>query len=270
MFFLLLIDELRMNLRPPRFFLFWLPVFFASCATEMHQKIKFDIPAYSPVRIEKYDELTLVPFIVKESKKEPAAVDAKKKPATEPPESKITAGQANQKEDSSGLSPSNQKVDLNAALMSYFQTEFSRRFRGKVKAATEPLASAELIRSKEHWSSWAPPEKPSLVFTGEASFSQEIRKAILFRPEIKEEELFGPEKGLAARAVFTLELRVALIEVPSGEVLLEKNFKESKITPDIRYPARFALYELTQRAKLWLFRLIFGEERPQERYLLIK
>lgn len=245
-------------------------IFFAACATEVHQKIKLDIPAYSPVRIQDYDELTLIPFIVKEPNKEPASVAAKEKPPTEHPGRQNKTGQADQKEAASELISSSEKFDLNAALMSYFQTEFSRRFPGKVKTAPAPLASAELIHSKEHWSSWSSQTEASLVFTGQASFNQEVRKAILFRPEFKEDELFGPEKGIGTRVVFTLELNIVLLEVPGGKVLLEKNFKENKITPDIRYPARFALYELTQRAKFWLFRLIFGEEKPQERYLLRK
>lgn len=251
-------------------FLGWLLALLAACASEMHQKIKFDMPAYSPVRIENYDELILIPFIIKEPPKEPAAGEAKDKPVTEPATATNKSGQVAVKEGSGQPIVSAQKVELNAALLSYFQAELARRFKGAIKTAPEPLASAELIHNKEHWQSWSSEPKPKLVFTGEAKFNQEIRKAIMFRPEIKEEELFGPEKGLASRAVFTLELNVALIEVPSGNILLEKNFKESKSTADIRYPARFALYELTQRAKLWLFRLIFGEERPQERYLLMK
>ncbi len=42
------------------------------CGSEMHQKIKLDIPAYSPLKLEEYKEIVLVPFLLEENKKEEA------------------------------------------------------------------------------------------------------------------------------------------------------------------------------------------------------
>ncbi len=159
--------------------------------------------------------------------------------------------------------------------MQYFTTELSRYFKGKIRQESLAIISPDVIRNPEFWQSLKTNSQNSLVLTGHGRFQEEIRKAILYRSDLgradqSEEDLFAAQKKLASRYVFTLELNVALIRPDNGELIFERNFKEIKITPDLNYPARFALYELMQRIKLILFRQIFGEERPQERYLLMK
>ncbi len=242
-----------------------------ACGSEIHQKIKLEIPAYSPLRLDDYKTIILIPFVLSGAGKKTEPVAEKTGHSQEEAKEQVKSRKniSLQEKPAAEVEKIDQSVDVQRELMAYFSTELSRRFKGQVKLETTPLSSLDLIHSPEYWHSWSNQEGPSLVFTGEARFQQEIRKAILYRQEI-EEDLLGPEKGLAARAVFTLELNVALVTLPSGEVVFEKKFKETKTTSDVKYPARFALYELSQRAKLVLFRLIFGEARPQERYLLIK
>jgi hypothetical protein len=243
-----------------------------ACGSEMHQKIKLEIPAYSPLRLDDYKTIVLIPFVLSGEEKKTEAEAEKKGESQEEAKEQVKSRKNLPPPEKPAVEVQKiaQSVDVQGELMAYFATEFGRRFKGQVKLETAPLSSPALIHSPEYWHAWSNQEDPSLVFTGEARFQQEIRKAILYRQEPEEEDLLGPEKGLAARAVFTLELNVALIKLPSGEVVFEKKFKETKTTSDVKYPARFALYELSQRAKLVLFRSIFGEAKPQERYLLIR
>jgi hypothetical protein len=249
----------------------------AGCASEIHQKIKLDIPAYSPINIQEFQQIILIPFIISSGTPEAASIPAAENVAEK--EKKNEEEKEKKKEEEKQLAAAPKKIepalDVQAEMIKYFATELGRKFKGQVRLEARPLPSAELIHKPEYWQSLSPDSRASLIFTGQASFKEEIRKAILYRSDLyradqSEEDLFGPEKKLASRHVFTLELNLALIKPETGEVLLERNFKETKITPDLKYPARFALYELLQRVKLILFRQIFGEERPQERYLLLK
>lgn len=259
-------------MRAFKFFSFILILFLAGCASEIHQKIKLDIPAYSPIKMQEFNELILVPFIISAETPKPAtgsnkeSLGAQKEEEREKTEKEITLSEEKK------IEP---KVDVQGELMKYFRDELGRRFNGKIRQESIALTSPDVIHKPEYWQSLGTNAQDSLVFTGHGRFQQEIRKAILYRSDLyradqSEGELFAPEKKLASRHVFTLELNVALIRPDNGEIVFERNFKETKITPDLNYPARFALYELMQRIKLILFRQIFGEERPQERYLLMK
>ncbi|MCX7973072.1 MAG: hypothetical protein N3B16_01035 [Candidatus Aminicenantes bacterium] len=249
-------------------------LFFTGCATEMHQKIKLDLPAYSPIKIEEYKELIFVPFFIMTESTRPSSASeqnpVKLELEKEKSETKAEQGPSRE-EQKKTISP----IEVQREIMKYFVSEFSRRFKGEIRQETQALTSPEALRSPEYWISLVNNAQASLIFTGQANFKAEIRKAILYRSspsraDQSEEDLFGPEKKLEARHVFTLDLQLALIKAATGEIVLERSFKETKMTPDLNYPAHFALYELMQRVKLILFRQIFGEERPQERYLLIK
>ncbi len=255
-------------MRPFKFLNFLFTIFLVSCASEMHQKIKLDIPAYSPIKIEEFNELVLVPFFI--SNEAPKPSPASDKESLEAQKDKTEMGLTISKE-----KPAESKMDVQKELMGYFKIEFGRRFQGKIRQESISLPSPDVIHNPEYWQSLGNNSPNCLIFTGYGQFREEIRKAILYRSDLyraeqSERELFGPEKKLAARHAFTLELNVALIRPDRGEVVFERSFKETKLTPDLNYPARFAFYELIQRIKLILFRQIFGEERPQERYLLMK
>jgi hypothetical protein len=261
-------------MRQIKFFIPILILLLADCASEIHQKIKLDIPAYSSLNIQEFQEIILIPFII--SSETPGAASA---PAQDSVREEQEKEKEKKDEEEKQLVAAGKKIepalDAQAEVIKYFLTELSRKFKGKVRLEAKPLPSPELIHEAEYRQSLSPDSQASLIFTGQGRFKEEIRKAILYRSDLyradqSEEDLFGPEKKLASRHVFTLELKVTLIKPETGEVLLERNFKETKITPDLKYPARFALYELLQRVKLILFRQIFGEERPQERYLLLK
>jgi len=258
-------------MRQIKFFIPILILLLSGCASEIHQKIRLDIPAYSPINIQEFQEIVLIPFII--SSETPGAAPA-------PAQDNVKEKEKEKKdEEEKQLMAAETKIgstlDAQAEVIKYFVTELSRKFKGKVRLEAKPLPSAELIHKPEYWQSLSPDSQAILIFTGQGRFQEEMRKAILYRSDLyradqSEEDFFAPEKKLASRHVFTLELNVVLIRPETGEVLLERKFKETKITPDLKYPARFALYELLQRVKLILFRQIFGEERPQERYLLLK
>lgn len=234
------------------------------CSTEMHLKVKLDIPAYSPLKIEEFKELILVPFY-------PVTDSTSLSPQTK----KASPEKGEQAPPEESSTEKKSAFDVPKELTKYFLNEFSRRFKGTIRSDTRASASPEALRSPEYWSSLFNNSSAGLIFTGQVRFQEEIRKAILYRPDLyradqSEEELFAPQKKLGTRHVFTLELHVVLIKASTGEVIFERDFKETKMTPDLNYPPHFALYELMQRIKLILFRQIFGEERLQERYLLIK
>lgn len=203
-----------------------------ACRSDAYRKLKLELPAYSPVRLESFPEVVITPFLV-----------------TDQPEG----------------------IDLNKEIVEYLKPELERKFKGRVAVRQIPLEGEEAFKKPEHWQSLASDSSKPLVVAGRAALTQETRKAILSRPiRSLEEEPLSPQKSLEERRIFTLEISLYLIKAETGETLLERDFKETKSYTNADQRTDFAFYELIQRVKAKLFRLILGEERVQNRYLLAR
>jgi hypothetical protein len=204
----------------------------AACAsTDTYRKIRVEIPAYSTLRLDPFQELAVTTFLTP----------------------KETAG-----------------VDLNRELGQYFEQELGRRFRGSVFSRAVDIESEAVFQNSGFWKSLAPDSGSLLYFTGKAELSRETRKAVLSRPGDPWEDQLTPQASIAERTVFVLDITIYIINTASGEILLSKTYKESKTYTNPKQRTDFALFDLIQRVKQKLFRPILGEERIQERYLLVK
>jgi hypothetical protein len=209
-----------------------LVLFLAACRSDAFRKLKVELPAYSPVKLEDFLEVVITPFLV-----------------TDQP----------------------QGIDLNKEIADYLKPELEKKFKGGVIFLQAPLESEEVFKKPEYWQSLAGGLSKPLVITGRATLNQETRKAILSRPvRSLEEQPLTPQKSLEERRIFTLEVSLYLIKAKTGETLLQRDFKETKSYTNLNQRSDFAFFDLIQRVKAKLFRLILGEERVQNRYLLTR
>jgi hypothetical protein len=212
--------------------LLWLLALLAACGRgDLYRKMKLEIPAYSPLRTEEFEHVVLSGFLVI---KEPEGFDLEKE------------------------------------IVEYLGPEFEKRMGFRVTTQPIALESEELFRKPDFWKSLSGQPGRPLYVTGKAEFTKEIRKTVLGRPKPSEDDTQPRQGGIAERTVFSLNLHVYLIRGDSGEVLLDRDFKETKAYDSPNQRADFAFYELVQRAKTKLFRPILSEERLQDRYLLLK
>ncbi len=158
--------------------------------------------------------------------------------------------------------------DLNRELAAFFVPEIERRLGLPVNAQRIPLENEASIGKPDFWQALSPGPLRRLYVTGKAELTRKIRKSIL--GEVPGEDPFTPQRKVAERTVFSLSLHLFLIQGDNGTVLLDRNFKESKTYTSPEQRTDFAFYDLAQRIKTKLFRLISNEERIQERYLLLK
>jgi len=198
---------------------------------DIYRKIRVELPAYSTLHPEQFEQVVFSGFLV----------------AKEP----------------DGL-------DLNKEIAEYFGPEFEKKLHFRVTIQRVALESEELFRKPDFWRSLAPGPGRALYVTGKAEFTRETRKAILGRTKADAEDPLAQQRGIVERTLFSLSLHLYLIRGDSGEVVLDRDFKESKAYTNLNQRADFAFYDLAQRVKTKLFRPILSEERMQERYLLLK
>ncbi len=203
----------------------------SACIGNVYQKIKLELPPYSPLKLEEYQEIVITDFLVT---KEPAG------------------------------------LDLNKEIQAYFRLEMEKKFKGKVIQEPLPLKSEEVFQSPDTWKPLVSASASRLIMTGKAALNEETRKAILSRPVKKIEETLSSPRGIEERRVYTLELTVYLLKPETGEAVLQRDFKESATYTNLQQRADFAFHDLAQRVRVKFFRPLLGEARLQERYLLLK
>lgn len=158
--------------------------------------------------------------------------------------------------------------DLNRELAAFFVPEFERKLGLPVAVSRVLPESQESFREPDFWRTVAPGSSRQLGVTGKAEFAREVRKSIL--GEVPGEDPFSPQRKVVERTFFSLSLRLLLIQGDSGEVLFDRDFKETQAYSQPGQRTDFAFYDLAMRIKDKLFRRILSEERMQERYLLMK
>ena len=142
-------------------------------------------------------------------------------------------------------------------------------FKGRL--STVPLAwtDAAMADNKDAWTRLLADPKGKLILSGRVQYAQDVRKALVAKDRRAiDDGPFAPEKPWSERKNFELKLDIYVIRADTGETLLKKDFLESVLVENRKQPAEFAFYDLLQRVRLKLFRLLFGTVRNQERYLL--
>ena len=196
-----------------------------------YQKLRIEIPTYSSIQLDDFQELAVTTFLIP----------------------KETAG-----------------VDLNKEVTEYFITELARKFKGKVVAKSIALDNEAVFKQPEFWKTLSAGQGRLLFISGKANLEKETRKAVLSRPGNPREAEFSPQRAIAERTVFTLEASIYMIRADTGEIVLSRDFKETRAYTNPKQRADFAFSDHVQRIKQKLFRPILSEERIEERYLLLK
>jgi hypothetical protein len=204
----------------------------AACTSEMTaQKVKIEIPAVPSVKAETVSEIVLAPFWIDKEVKE---------------------------------------FDLNKDLAEYLLAELKTKFPGRISSKPVVWTGADMAARPEAWKKAALGPSGALVLTGKAAFVQETRKALLSTDKRKFEDPFEPEKKWAERRNFELKLEVFLLKADTGEAFSQTTFQETRNYENIRQPADFAFHDLLDQIRPRLFRALFGSEKIQERFLLLK
>jgi len=201
-----------------------------ACASEGTRKIRIELPTGSAVRLEEYKE-----FVVTNFREEPETKD----------------------------------FDLKKELVDYFSFEVGKKFKGKVSQRKMALEKEDVWTNKDLWKNAGADFKESLYLTGSVRFIQETRKALLEGDRKPVDGPFKEEKrALSERRLFTLTLNLFLIRGDTGEIVFQKDYKETRTYPNTNQIALFAFSDLVQRVKMKFFRNILGDDRAQERYLI--
>ncbi|HDZ26479.1 hypothetical protein LCGC14_0517550 [marine sediment metagenome] len=204
-------------------------LFSFSCASNEYWKLRIDVPRKIAFDLDQYNEVVITNFLIKEETK---------------------------------------GFNLNQELVDYFSFEISQNTKGKV-SIKEIIFEEEPFKNEAFWKNLLPDREKAILFTGDVQYTEEIRKAILQKQDDRFEDPFVTKKrSLAERRFYTLNLDLYIIEAKTGKVLYKRNFKESKGFENPKQTAPFAFFELIQRVKEKLFRIILGNTSIQERYLI--
>ncbi len=206
-------------------------LFFCSCASDSYYKLRIDLPAKTNLDLNQFNEIVITNFLIKKEAK---------------------------------------GINLSKELVDYFSFEFSQKFKGKVSSEEISLKDEDLFKNEDFWKNLYPQRKSSILLTGSAQYSEEIRKAILEKKIDRFETPFPPEKALSERRFYILNLDLYLINAESGKILYKRTFNESKGYVNPKETAYFAFFDLILAVKGKLFSNILGERKVQERYLISK
>jgi len=204
-------------------------LFFLSCGTGEHRRLRIKMPRKTPINLEAFEEIAITNFFVKEEAKD---------------------------------------FDLNKELTEYFAVEFGQKVKNKISSTKVALQNEEVFQDKTFWQKVFPNKKGTLLFTGSLEYTEEVRKAIKSASKRRFEEPFPKESRIEERRFYSLSLHLYLIDAQSGDALYKRTFKESKAYKNPNQTAYFAFYDMMLNVRDKLFRQILGEEQIQERYLI--
>jgi hypothetical protein len=202
----------------------------AACADIASTTAKIDIPAAPAVKLDGIEEIAVADFFV------------------DPPVKDFAAG---------------------PALVSYFRETMKNEFKGRLSAVPAVWTDANMAENKEAWMRLLAVPKDKLILTGRLQYVQDVRKALTAADRRAiDDGPFAPQKAWAERKNFELKLELFVIRAETGEIAFRKDFQEAIIVENKKQTTEYAFYDLLQRLRLKLFRLLFGSVRSQERYLL--
>ena len=160
--------------------------------------------------------------------------------------------------------------DLNKETTEYFTFEFGKNIEIPVSKAEAAPANAESFEQADFWTDIPTEKEHAILFTGTIDYRSEVRKALVDREKRQFEDPFPDRTALEERKFFTLFFNLYLIDSNTGEILYQKNFKETRNYKNPNQTPYFAYFDLIQSVKDKLFQAFLAEELLQERYLIAK
>lgn len=207
-----------------------LPLFFlVCCSVTNYWKVRVEVPAKIVLDLNQYSNILVTDFLVQ---KEP------------------------------------EEFDLDQEIVKYFADELAHQFKGKVLSEKVTLEKEDLFQDRDFWKSLFPDQEGAVILTGNASYAQEIRKAILGTRKKRDEDFYSRSQSIEERRFYTLDLSLYLIDSTTGETVYTRTFKETQGYNNPNQTAAFAFFDLVERVKVKLFQNLLGQARMQERYLI--
>lgn len=204
---------------------------FLSCSSGYNWKTRIEIPGEPILNLDNFKEIIITNFLIKKEAK---------------------------------------NFDLNKEIVAYFSSELGKEFKGKVSSRTINLEQEEVFKDESFWREQGIDLKETLLISGSAQYTEEVRKAILERRRDRVEDPFQSERGLAERKFYTFLLDLYLIDSKTGKALYKRNFKESRGYQNPKQTAQFAFFDLIGRVKTKFFQNILAVTKIQERHLISK
>lgn len=204
-------------------------LFSFACTSTTYWKLRIEVPGKSDVRLDEFKEIVITDFLIKKQTKD---------------------------------------IDLNKEIVEYLTSEIAKNFNGKVSPTKISVENDNIFGNENFWKNLFSASEETVVLTGSAQFTEEIRKAILERRKQRFEDPFPAEKALEERRFYNLNFNLYLIDSKTGKALYQREFKESRGYDNPKQTAFFAFFDLIQAVKGKLFSQILGERKIQERYLI--
>lgn len=204
---------------------------FLSCSSDLHWKLRLEIPAEADLDLGQYEEIIITNFLIQKETKD---------------------------------------INLSQEIVDYFNFEIGQEFDGKTTVKNISIEDENIFTTDACWKDKAKNPEKTLFLTGSAQYTEEIRKAILDTKRTKYEGPFDAERKLAERKFYTLNLDLYLINAETGKFIYSREFKETQSYQNPNQTAYFAFFDLIQKVKDKLLRSVTGGEKIQERYIISK
>ncbi len=159
--------------------------------------------------------------------------------------------------------------DINKEIKEYFAQEMRIKTKKRVNLEQASAEDEKNFKEKEFWVNLSDKEKKGIIISGTFEYKSEIRKALI-KDKKKFEDPFSYEDRFAQRNMYSLILELYFIDSQTGEILFQRKFSETKTYENPNQTSAFAFYDLIFSIKEKVFRDIFAEPRPQQRYLILK
>ncbi len=160
------------------------------------------------------------------------------------------------------------EINFNKEIFNFFSPEIKKEFEGKILFKEIKWNKENLHEDKDFWKALVNNKNKKLFFTGKLNFKKELRKALL--EERKPQTTPFLERKLASRLFFILNLNLYLIDSNTGEIIYQKDFKESKAYKNINQKSNYAFFDILEEIKNKLFKEIISHKKREERYLIMR
>jgi len=204
----------------------------SACAGEnTYTKLKIEIPRPVEVDIQSYREIAVTDFLIKDEKPD---------------------------------------FELNKKIVDYFREEFRVETQKNIPYLEDiPLTEKDFL-DPDFWKKYSGVDEKRLILTGTASYKTETRKALIGKEKRQFSDPFPDQKRLMERNFFNILLEIYFIDPESGKVIYKRQFDEKNAVENPNQTGEYGFYDLIIQIKDKLFRQLFGKERIQQRYLIMK